>query len=135
MSPARPPTDFNQRYERQLSEAEALLETYVFGTHEGVNGYTTPAQADALAMALTLRSESYLLDIGCGRGWPGRYLVRKSGCRAVLTDVPRSAVYAAKQLARRDEVVGRCRFALASGSSLPFRPRTFDAVVHADVLC
>ena len=122
---------------RRKGQAGALrlIEREVFGTSVGVNSYTTVAQADALAGALRLGPGKRLLDIGAGSGWPGLYLAKKTGCEVVLTDLPPDAIRNAVAQASKQGVHGRSSFALASGTHLPFRPRTFDATAHTDVLC
>jgi cyclopropane fatty-acyl-phospholipid synthase-like methyltransferase len=127
--------EFAAYYGRGKSRAERAVEREVFGTNEGIHSYTTPAQADQLAEALALRPGLRMLDVGAGFGWPGLYLARTTGCDAVLTDVPAGAVRSAAASAyRRRSLWRRCTFALASGDRLPFRSRSFDAVVHSDVL-
>ena len=68
------------------------------------------------------------MDVGAGQGWPGSYVAKTSGCRLVSTDVPWDALLVAKL--RRETAVVKAR-----GGSLPFRGDSFDAIVHADVLC
>jgi ubiquinone/menaquinone biosynthesis C-methylase UbiE len=126
-----------RRFETAYShEADVHLavEREVFGAVEGMFGFTTVAQADLIARRLSLDSSSLLLDIGSGRGWPAVYLVRTSGCRALLTDVPQPGLRTARARAIGHDVAGRCSFVRASGAHLPFRARTCDAVVHTDVL-
>lgn len=125
---------FADTYGRDRSRAELRVEREVFGANEGINSYTTVEQADLLAEALELGPGMRLLDVGAGFGWPGLYLARKSGCEAVLADVPARAVRSAAARALKQRLGQRCFFALASGARLPFRPRSFDAVVHTDVL-
>ena len=127
--------DFLKYYGRQPSRAELAIERDVFGVNAGIISYTTPAQADLLAEALRLRPGVRLLEVGAGTGWPGLYLAKHSGCDAVLSDVPFSAIRTAAARAIKEGVSERCSFAAASGMQLPFRPRSFDAVVHSDVLC
>ena len=67
-------------------------------------------------------------------GWPALYLAKRTGCEAVLTDLPAVALRDASFRAQRRRVRHRCAIVLASGRALPFRPRSFDAVVHTDVL-
>ena len=125
---------FAQRYGNAAGRAEAALQREVIGADVGANGYTTVAQADTLAERLALRPGERLLDIGAGRGWPGIYLAKKTGCQVVLTDLPAVALREAVGRARRQRVDDRCAFALASGAALPFQRRSFDAIVHTDVL-
>ncbi len=125
---------FSAVYARPQTEAELAIEREVFGANEGMRGYTTVAQVDALAERLALRPGMRLLDIGAGRGWPGLYLARTTGCRVVLTDLPPTALRNGMERASRHRLGERCSFLVASGDSLPFRPRVFDAIVHTDVL-
>ncbi len=135
MSPQRDIVDrFSAVYARPQTEAELAIEREVFGANEGMRGYTTVAQVDALAERLALRPGMRLLDIGAGRGWPGLYLARTTGCRVVLTDLPPTALRNGMERASRHRLGERCSFLVASGDSLPFRPRVFDAIVHTDVL-
>ncbi len=126
--------DFLKYYGKAQSRAELAVEREVHGINAGINSYTTVAQADLLAEALCLGPGVRLLDVGAGFGWPSVYLAEKTGCDVALTDVPPSAVGNAAARAIKRRVFARCRFAVASGTRLPFRRHAFDAVVHTDVL-
>jgi cyclopropane fatty-acyl-phospholipid synthase-like methyltransferase len=78
---------------------------------------------------------SRLLDVGTGRGWPALYLAQQSGCSVVGTDLPLSALQKARARAVREDLGDRSAVVVASGGTLPFRRRSFDALVHTDVLC
>ncbi len=125
---------FTDCYTRWSGKATVTVQREVIGADVGANGYTTVAQADVLAERLALRPEDRLLDIGAGRGWPSVYLANKTGCAAVLTDLPAVALREAVVRAGRQRVRGRCAFVLASGATLPFQRCSFDAIVHTDVL-
>jgi len=125
---------FEEAYSKPQSSIDLALEIEVFGRNEGVWGYTTPAQVDMLAERLALGPGMRLLDIGAGRGWPGLYLVKTTGCEAVLTDVPVSGLRTAQAGARKRRIRDRCSFLVAAGTALPFRSGVFDACVHTDVL-
>jgi 2-polyprenyl-3-methyl-5-hydroxy-6-metoxy-1,4-benzoquinol methylase len=126
---------FSERYRVWTNDAAARVERAVIGAAYGANGYTTLAQANTLRRALRLRAGMRLLDIGAGRGWPGLYLARETGCEAVLCDVPRPAAKVAVAQAGRLRLRRRLDVAQATADALPFRPHSFDAIVHTDVLC
>jgi SAM-dependent methyltransferase len=101
----------------------------------GAAGYTTRPQVDRLARVLGLRDGMRVLDLGAGAGWPSVYLAARVDAEFVLADLPVGGIARARKRAFSEGVAGRCRFAHASGTRLPFRPRSFDAILHTDVLC
>lgn len=126
---------FRTCYRAGSTDAQLRLERLVFGSDYGADGWTTIEQADELARRLQLRAGQRLLDIGTGRGWPGLYLVLTTGCDAVLTDQPIEGLQHAVTRAHRDGIAERTVAVAASARALPFRPESFDAIVHTDVLC
>ncbi|MDQ3986362.1 MAG: class I SAM-dependent methyltransferase [Actinomycetota bacterium] len=127
-------TDFSERYARSSSPVVEEIERKVIGEVWGANGFTTAAQADLLANLLDLGPGTRLLDFGTGRGWPGLYLAKRTGCEVVLTDLPAEGLTVAAHRAKNEGVrlVGPI---VASARNLPFGKYSFDAVVHTDVLC
>ena len=126
---------FAERY--AASGAAAVIETELeaLGSDYQANGYTTRDQADELGRLLALGSDTVLLDIGAGCGWPGLYLAGESGCRVVSADPVAEGVDTARRRALADGLSGRSAQILTSATHLPLRPRSIDAVVHTDVLC
>jgi 2-polyprenyl-3-methyl-5-hydroxy-6-metoxy-1,4-benzoquinol methylase len=125
--------DFAEWYSLTRSRVEDEIEQRVIGAVWGANGFTTLAQADLLCDRLSLSSEKRLLDVGTGRGWPGLYMAKKTGCEVTLTDLPIEGLRFARK--RADEGVRLVGSAVASAARLPFREASFDAIVHTDVLC
>ena len=125
---------FAQRY-RVGSDAATEVERSVLGSDYGAIGYTTVDQADELAEGLRLAPNDRLLDVGAGCGWPGLYLSCRTGCQVVVTDLPLEGMRRAKQRALADAIADRAVAAVSSARNMPFRPESFDAVVHTDVLC
>jgi SAM-dependent methyltransferase len=126
---------FRPRHGRRGTAAERAVERAGIGANLDVIGYTTLAQAGELGRRLSLRPGSLLLDLGCGRGHPGLYLARTTGCRVVGSDLPVASLKAAARRAARERTGGRVSFVAASAVHLPFATQSFDAVVHTDVLC
>ncbi len=126
---------FAERYGRPGSDATRDLERLVIGSDFGANGYTTLAQADLLAERLGLAAGKRLLDVGAGRGWPGLYLAKTTGCSVVVTDLPREAMRSAVRRAFSEGLSARASAVVASARRPPFGAATHDAIVHTDVLC
>jgi protein-L-isoaspartate O-methyltransferase len=124
---------FRPRYGRARVNADRAVERAAIGANVGANGYTTIAQADRMTRLLQLGPGMRLLDVGCGRGYPGLYMAAASRCSVVVpTCRPPAcerAQRAARQRLRRRAASWHKRVALA----VPCRE--LDAIVHADVLC
>ena len=104
------------------------------GDYKG-NGYTTREQADELGQRLGLGPTDRLLDFGTGCGWPGLYLAGTTGCSVVGTDIPLEGLTHGVRRASSERLTARAALVAARGEALPFRRRSFDAIVHTDVLC
>ena len=126
---------YADRYGLERRQVNDDIERAVIGGDWGASGYTTMAQADELADILALGPGRLLLDVGAGRGWPGLYLAKRTGCDALLTDLPLEGLRLARARAAAEDVADQVRFAVASAAGLPLRPKSVDAVVSTDVLC
>jgi cyclopropane fatty-acyl-phospholipid synthase-like methyltransferase len=127
--------NFRDRYGPASSDATRVLERMVIGGDFEASGYTTLAQADLIAERLHLREGELLLDVGAGRGWPGLYLSKVTGCSVVLTDLPEEGLRTARRRAGVEGIGERVAAVAASARRLPFAGGTFDSIVHTDVLC
>lgn len=126
---------FAQTYARSQCAAILSVERRVCGCDYGGNSLTTRNEAHQMATLLGLQPGIRLLDVGAGAGWPGLYLAKRTGCDAMLVDLPVSGLQVATQRAAKDRMSDRCWVAVADGSQMPFRDRSFDAVSHSDILC
>lgn len=123
---------FGQRYTR-VAPVLAELERDVMGSDYGANGYTSRSQADALVDALAMHAGERLLDVGSGCGWPGLYIAGRSRCEVAVTDMPMPGMRRAHARIDADRLTGWA--IVATARHFPFRPGSFDAIVHTDVLC
>lgn len=126
---------YDARHTLADHEVTRVVELEAVDTDYGNAGFTTKAQADALADLLELTSTDRLLDVGSGAGWPGLYLAYRSGCRVVVSDLSGSGMVQARRRAAADAMADRTHAVVATARHLPFRPEQFDAIVHTDVLC
>ena len=92
-------------------------------------------QPEKLLSFYAVRPGMRVLDLGAGNGWPGVHIAVDARCRVTLADIPRPALLSAAARAKRARVSRRCDAVLASAVALPFRPASFDAIVHTDVMC
>lgn len=81
-----------------------------------------------LANALTITSESKILDIGSGLGGPARYLAATFGCHVDGIDLTQSYVDAAKYLSELVGLSQRVSFQCANALALPYDDCSFDIV-------
>ncbi len=128
-------TRFIDVYRRAQAPAMLDVEEIACGCRYGATSWATLDEVRAIARLLDLGPGRKLLEIGAGSGWPSLQLAERSGCDAVLTDLPISGIQIAGERARADGLSHRCFGLLADGSHLPFAEAAFDAVHHADVLC
>lgn len=126
---------YTSRFDPAVRESGLAAEREAVGSDYGACGYLTLAQADELLAHLALTDRDLLLDIGSGNGWPGLYLAARSGCRIVVSDLTVPGMVEARRRATADGMAPRTAAVIASARHLPFRPDSFDAIVHADVLC
>lgn len=126
---------FASEYSGGRDAVAVTMERAVIGADWGAHGYLTRSQADELAGLVRLRAQSTLLDVGTGRGWPGLYLARTTGCAVVLTDLPVEGLRLARERAADEDMADRVLAVAASAVQLPLRPASVDAVVQSDVLC
>ena len=126
---------FESQHELHAHPAMRALEREVLGCDFGGTSWTTKSQADLIPAALGLGRQSHLLEIGAGTGWPGIYMAGLTGCDVTLLDVPVNSLKNAIHRAAEEPIHSQFHAVAASGSALPFKTGSFEAIGHSDVLC
>ncbi len=126
---------YEARYAAGRSPVMLAIERCVCGCDYGADSWTTQTEAERIAERLVLGSGSRLLDIGAGSGWPGLYLAEKSGCAAVLLDLPLAGLRIARDRARTGGLGDRISAVQADASAVPLASASFEAISHSDLLC
>lgn len=105
------------------------------GRDIGQNGWLTAEEQDRFVSRLRLEPASRVLDIACGSGEPSLRMVEKTGCTLVGIDANEAGVTHAIDLATQRALADRASFSVHDASqSLPFEPRTFDAIICIDAI-
>jgi SAM-dependent methyltransferase len=113
---------------------QVRIETY--GEDFGQTSWVTTEESNAIPQLLGLRSDSFVLEVGCGSGRYALHLGEKVGCRLIGLDINRPGVRNANQLAVARGLASQVRFEQCDASKrLPFDDNTFDAVFSNDALC
>ena len=139
MSDALSEQDVHQRFIERYSHVESDLvkeiERSVCGCDYGATSWTTVDEIQLLIELMGLCSDSALLEVGAGAGWPGLLLTEKTDCKTTLTDLPLQGLTIAKKRAVKDGLDNLVAVIVATGNLLPFRDESFDVMFHSDVLC
>jgi SAM-dependent methyltransferase len=110
------------------------LETY--GEDFGQTSWVTTEESSEIPRLLALKTNSSLLEVGCGSGGYALHLARSVGCQLVGVDINAAGVRNANQLAGAAGIAARVRFEQCDASKgLAFPDGTYDAVFSNDVLC
>lgn len=127
---------YNTSYGNSRDETyrEIRLETY--GEDFGQTSWTTAEEYREIARALELRSESNVLEIGCGAGGCAIYFAETVGCRVTGLDVNTEGIASAAASALEKGLGNRLSFRQCDVSKgIPFEPGAFDAVFSNDAFC
>jgi ubiquinone/menaquinone biosynthesis C-methylase UbiE len=89
--------------------------------------------ADIVAEPHTPSPEDHVLDLGCGMGGPGRFLVDRFGCSIVGVDLLPERVALAEALTEMCGMAGRISYRVADATELPFDDNSFSYVWMLDV--
>lgn len=87
-----------------------------------------------LAELCNIRSETNLLEVGCGIGTTSCYLASEYGCRVLAVDVSERMIARATERAKKRGVDTRVEFKVADAQQLPFEDARFDVVIDESVM-
>ena len=120
-------------YEAEIYR-QIRVETY--GNDLGQTSWVTAEESAEIMRLLQLRSDSHVLEIGCGSGRYALHVAERVGCRIIGIDVNEPGIERAKKLAAQEKLDAQVSFERCDASKpLRFAEETFDAVFSNDVLC
>ena len=92
---------------------------------------------DVIAAAVAERAmphpDDAVLDVGCGMGGPGRFLVDRFGCSVTGIDLLPMRIRIAEELTARTGLADRISYRAADTTNLPFKKDAFAQVWMLDV--
>jgi ubiquinone/menaquinone biosynthesis C-methylase UbiE len=100
----------------------------------GTDGYITLSELRVMADALHVGPGQKIVDLGCGRGGPGRWIAQATGAALVGIDISDVALDQAREQARQLGTSDRVSYGIGSFDSTGFDPATFDAAISVDVI-
>ena len=77
--------------------------------------------------------DDHVLDVGCGMGGPGRFLVDRFGCSVTGIDLLPLRIESAEELTRRTGLTHRISYQVADATALPFEDAAFAQAWMLDV--
>jgi SAM-dependent methyltransferase len=98
----------------------------------GASGMLEVIAAEVAASAEPVRHDR-LLDVGCGLGGPGRFLVDRYGCVVTGIDLLPARVELARELTRRVRLGSSLSYLVADVTGLPFADGVFAQAWMLDV--
>lgn len=107
---------------------ELRLRAYGVGEYVGQEGFTTATEMLALARAAGVGRGTRVLDLCCGSGEPGLYLVQETGCHLVGMDLCEPGLRQAQRQAASARLPGSAHFLVADATRNPLESQ-FDVVL------
>jgi len=113
---------------------QVRIETY--GEDFGQTSWVTTEESNEIPRLLGLRSDSQVLEIGCGSGRYALHVAEQTGCRIIGLDINAAGVRSANQVAQATGIASQAHFTECDVSkTLPFSDHVFDTVFSNDALC
>ena len=127
---------YDSAYANYQSDTYRTVRIETYGEDLGQTSWVTTEESNKIPKLLDLKSDSYVLELGCGSGGYALHVVATTGCRLVGMDINAPGIHNANQLALARGLALLARFEECDVSKkLPFNDQTFDAVFSNDVLC
>jgi ubiquinone/menaquinone biosynthesis C-methylase UbiE len=127
---------YDRAYGNYEIDAYRQVRIEAYGADLGQTSWVSQEESDEIPRLLGLRTDSVVLEIGCGSGAYALHIAQGVGCRIVGLDINESGVENANRLAEVRSLHGQATFKQCDVSQrLPFESQTFDAVFANDVLC
>jgi len=92
-------------------------------------GFLTAAEAQRMLALLDLGAGNVVVDVACGAGGPGLWVIQQSGATLIGVDPATAGVAAARERARRVGLEERARFVEGTFERTGLSPGTADAVM------
>ncbi len=127
---------YDNAYAKVQAEIYREIRTETYGQDLGQTSWVTSRESDLIPSILNLKSDSHVLEVGCGSGLYAIYIAKRLRCRITGLDINPNAITSATQLA--DTVLLRdiAHFEQCDVSNeLYFANATFDAAFANDALC
>ena len=127
---------YDSSYTNYQSDTYRTVRIETYGEDLGQTSWVTTEESNEIPQLLDLRSDSYVLELGCGSGGYALHVVGNTGCHLVGMDINAPGIHNANQLALERGLAPLARFEECDVSKkLPFGDRAFDAVFSNDALC
>jgi SAM-dependent methyltransferase len=127
---------YNTSYANFESPVLTRIRVQTYGQDLGQTGWMTATELRRFARLLKIKTESRVLEVGCGSGGCALFLARTTGCALTGIDINDNGVQNARRLASENGLGTRTKFQKVDGShKLPFAANSFDAVLCNDVMC
>jgi ubiquinone/menaquinone biosynthesis C-methylase UbiE len=124
--------------ERRVAEFRRRRYLEAFGDEypldEATDGYITRTELRDVADALRVGPEDRIVDVGCGRGGPGRWVARTTGAALVGIDISQVALEEARACARQIGISDRTSYKLASFDATGLDTASMDGAMSIDVI-
>lgn len=102
--------------------------------YQGQLGFSEMGQLLRAAKRAGLERDHLGLDLACGNGRPGLFIVRRNRCNLVGLDASAEALAIGQHRAERYALTDRARFVQSDlNDPLPFDPATFDGVIGVEL--